>query len=84
MRSSIPTEVWQQIKAGYATGIGLREIVRKMNVPEGIVLARAKREGWTQKIAAAKQFLTLSLLTRGLEPPKARMPSAVLPPPLLL
>lgn len=26
-----------------------------MNVPEGTVLARAKREGWTQQIAAAKQ-----------------------------
>jgi hypothetical protein len=55
MRCSISTEVWQQIKAGYAAGIGLREIARKMNVPEGTVLARAKREGWTQQIAAAKQ-----------------------------
>ena len=49
VRSSISTEVWQQIKAGYAAGIGLREIARKMNVPEGTVLARAKREGWTSK-----------------------------------
>ncbi len=31
------------------------EIARNMNVPEGTVLARAKREGWTQQIAAAKQ-----------------------------
>ena len=59
MRSSISTEVWQQIKAGYAAGIGLREIARKMNVPEGTVLARAKREGWTQQIAAAKQAIGL-------------------------
>ena len=42
MRSYISKEVWQQIKAGYAAGIGLREIARKMNVPEGTVLARAK------------------------------------------
>ena len=28
-------DTWQQIKAGYAAGIGLREIARKMNVPEG-------------------------------------------------
>jgi uncharacterized protein YjcR len=48
-------DTWEQIKAGYAAGIGLREIARKMNVPEGTVLARAKREGWTQQIAAAKQ-----------------------------
>jgi hypothetical protein len=59
VRSSISTDVCQQIKAGYATGIGLREIARKMNVPEGTVLARAKREGWTQQIAAAKQASAL-------------------------
>ena len=59
-RCSISTEVWQQIKAGYAAGIGLREIARKMNVPEGTVLARAKREGWTQQIAAAKQAVALT------------------------
>src|SRR6266487_4088137 len=47
-------DTWQQIKAAYAAGIGLREIARNMNVPEGTVLARAKREGWTQQIAAAK------------------------------
>jgi hypothetical protein len=47
-------DTWQQIKAGYAAGIGLREIARKMNVPDGTVLARAKREEWTQQIAAAK------------------------------
>ena len=52
-------DTWQQIKAGYAAGIGLREIARKMNVPEGTVLARAKREGWTQQIAAAKQAIAL-------------------------
>src|SRR5207248_7656769 len=47
-------DTWDQIKAGYAAGIGLRELARKMNVPEGTVLARAKRESWTQQIAAAK------------------------------
>jgi hypothetical protein len=29
MRSSICAEAWQQIKARYATGTGLREIARK-------------------------------------------------------
>ena len=53
-------DTWDQIKAGYAAGIGLREIARKMNVPEGTVLARAKREGWTQQIAAAKQAIALT------------------------
>jgi len=41
-------------------GIGLREIARRMNLPEGTVLARAKREGWTQQIAAAKQAIALT------------------------
>ncbi len=54
MSVHLPNGTWQQIKAGYAAGIGLREIARNMNVPEGTVLARAKREGWTQQIAAAK------------------------------
>jgi hypothetical protein len=50
-------DTWDQIKAGYAAGIGLRELARKMHVPEGTVLARAKREGWTQQIEAAKQAI---------------------------
>jgi hypothetical protein len=46
--------VWEQIKTAYASGVGLREIARNMGIPAGTVLARAKREGWTQQIAAAK------------------------------
>jgi hypothetical protein len=37
------------------SGIGLREIARKMNIPEGTVLAHAKRHGWTQQIQVATQ-----------------------------
>src|SRR5437764_2716200 len=50
-------DTWDQIKAAYAAGIGLREIARKMNVPEGTMLARAKREGWTQQIQTAKALV---------------------------
>jgi hypothetical protein len=50
----LPPEIWQQIKTLYATGIGLREIARNMGIPEGTVLARAKREGWTREIQNAK------------------------------
>jgi hypothetical protein len=59
MRRVISREVWHQIKAAYAAGIGLKEIARNTNVPEGTVLARAKREGWTLQIAAAKQAAAL-------------------------
>jgi hypothetical protein len=52
MRRKITNETWEQIKTGYAAGINLREIARKMNIPEGTVLAHAKRHGWTQQKAA--------------------------------
>ena len=54
VRSRISSDVWEQVKTAYASGIGLREIARNMNIPEGTVLARAKREGWTQEIRNAK------------------------------
>jgi hypothetical protein len=51
----VPSATWQQMKTSYASGIiGLREIARNMHIPEGTVLARAKREGWTRKIQNAK------------------------------
>jgi DNA-directed RNA polymerase specialized sigma24 family protein len=46
----LPKDTWEQIKAAYAAGIGLREIARNMNVPEGTVLARAKREGSSERM----------------------------------
>jgi hypothetical protein len=53
MRRKITHETWEQIKTGYAAGITLREIARKMAIPEGTVLAHAKRHGWTQQIQVA-------------------------------
>jgi hypothetical protein len=53
MRRKIINETWEQIKTGYAAGVGLREIARKMDIPEGTVLAHAKRHGWTQQIQVA-------------------------------
>jgi hypothetical protein len=53
VRSRISAELWDQIKTAYAAGIGLREIARKMNIPEGTVLAYAKRHGWTQQLQVA-------------------------------
>ena len=54
VRGRISSERWEQIKTAYASGIGLREIARNMSIPEGTVLARAKREGWTQQIQSVK------------------------------
>ena len=56
----VSKQTWEQIRTAYAAGIGLREIARKMNVPEGTVLARAKRERWTQQIEAAKHAVALT------------------------
>jgi len=58
LRSKISSDVWEQVKTAYATGsIGLREIARNMDIPEGTVLARAKREGCTQEIQSAKALV---------------------------
>jgi hypothetical protein len=57
LRSKISSDVWEQVKTAYASGIGLREIARNMGIPEGTVLARAKREGWTQEIQSAKALV---------------------------
>ena len=54
MRRKITSDTWEQVKTAYASGIGLREIARNMGIPEGTVLARAKREGWTREIQSAK------------------------------
>src|SRR5262245_42296071 len=59
MRRKITNEAWEQMKTGYAAGIGLREIARKMDIPEGTVLAHAKRHGWTQQIQAVRAPLTV-------------------------
>ena len=54
MRRKIPTETWQQVKTAFASGIGLREIARNMDIAPGTILSRAKREGWTRDIQSAK------------------------------
>ena len=59
VRNRISAERWEQIKTGYAAGITLREIARKMDIPEGTVLAHAKRHGWTQQIQVATRELSV-------------------------
>jgi hypothetical protein len=54
VRRTITNATWAEIRTAYASGIGLREIARNMRIPQGTVLARAKREGWTQEIQNAK------------------------------
>jgi len=54
VRNRDSSGLWEQIKTAYASGIGLREIARNMDIPEGTVLARAKREGWSRQRDNAK------------------------------
>jgi len=54
MRRKIANETWEQMKTAYASGVGLREIARHMNLSENTVLSRAQREGWTREIQSAK------------------------------
>jgi hypothetical protein len=58
VRRTIAKFTWAEIRTAYASGIGLREIARNMGIPEGTVLARAKREGWTREIQNAKALAT--------------------------
>ena len=58
MRRTISPETWQQARTAHASGIGLRELARNMGIPEATVLARAKREVWTQQIQQAKTLAT--------------------------
>jgi hypothetical protein len=53
----ITKSTWVEIRTAYASGIGLREIARNMGIPEGTVLARAKREGWSKQISDAKTLV---------------------------
>jgi len=57
VRRTISKSIWAEIRTAYASGIGLREIARNMGIPEGTVLARAKREGWTREIQNAKALV---------------------------
>jgi len=53
-RRRISSATWEQVKVAHASGVGLREIARNMDIPEGTVLARAKRHGWAKQIEVAK------------------------------
>lgn len=44
-RRKITNAAWAEIRTAYASGIGLREIARNINIPAGTILARVKREG---------------------------------------
>ena len=55
MSSRLSAAQWDQMKTAHASGIGLREVARNMDVSENTVLARARREKWTQQIAIARQ-----------------------------
>jgi hypothetical protein len=54
VRRVITNATWAEIRTAHASGIGLREIARNMGIPEGTILSRAKREGWTREIQNAK------------------------------
>ena len=56
MRTRISAETWEQARTAFASGIGLRELARRMGIPQGTMLARASREHWTRRIEAAKSI----------------------------
>src|SRR5438128_1322049 len=71
MRRKITHETWEQIETVYASGIGLREIARNMNIAEGTVLSRARRERWSRKIQSAKALAKHGESTPAVNPAQA-------------
>jgi len=63
--------MWAEIRTAYASGIGLREIARNMNIPAGTVLAHANREGWTREIQNAKALAKREDAPPGVSPVEA-------------
>ena len=60
MPRKTPDSTWAEIRTAYAAGIALREIARKLGIPAGTVLARAKGEGWTRQVRDAKALVARS------------------------
>ena len=56
-RNKVSAEVWEQARIAFVSGsIGLRELARKMGIPQGTMTARAWREGWTKTSESIKQL----------------------------
>lgn len=47
------SDVWKDIQNAYLIGGELRPLARRAGIPEGTVLARAAREGWSKQKRAA-------------------------------
>ena len=56
-RNKVSAEVWEQARIAFVSGsIGLRELARKIGIPQGTMTARAWREGWTKTSESVKQL----------------------------
>lgn len=48
MKPRLPATDWNQLRAAFTAGASLRGLARAAGIPAGTILARAKRESWTQ------------------------------------
>lgn len=60
---------WHQLKAAFVAGGSLRGLARAAKIPAGTILARCKREGWSQ---AKQEALQRAGLSNGLESGKVQ------------
>lgn len=51
--TKLSTGAWQDIKAAYLVGGGLRALAREAGIPENTILVRAHREKWSEQRQAA-------------------------------
>lgn len=60
MPKRYPPQIWNEIRTAHAAGGGLREMARHFGIPEGTVLFRAMKEGWSEQIRKAREAATQS------------------------
>ena len=59
----IPPETWREALLAHMAGAGLRELARKLGIPENSMLSRARREKWAEQIEAAKSLVPMTIPT---------------------
>jgi len=58
MGKRISSKTWAEARTAFCSGtISLRELARRLRIPAGTMLSRARREGWTKAIEAARALV---------------------------
>lgn len=56
-KRKLTAEQWEQCRIAHYGGVPLRELARRLAIPAGTILARAKREGWGAQLDQAQNAI---------------------------